>query len=78
MTMSLLPFAYSTLSEKRPIDSVAVLKTAVVTYHLLIRLKRLLILQSARRPVGRGKVLYCKLAKEMVAPSCCDDSLEGR
>ena len=37
---------------------VAILNTAVVAHYLQIRLKGLLILQSARRPVGREKVLY--------------------
>ena len=39
-------------------DSVAILETAAVAYHLPIRLKGPLILQSARRPVGREKMLY--------------------
>jgi hypothetical protein len=37
------------------IDSVAILKRAIFAYYLLIRLEGLLILQSARRPVGREK-----------------------
>lgn len=44
--------------KKRLIDNVAILNTAVVAYHLLARLEGFLILQSARRPVGREKVLY--------------------
>ena len=39
-------------TKKRLIDSVAILNRAVVTYYMLIRLKGLLILQSARRLVG--------------------------
>lgn len=38
--------------------SVAILKRAVFAYYLLIRLKGLLFLQSAWRPVGCEKVLY--------------------
>ena len=45
-------------TKKCPVDSVVVLNTAVVAYYLPIGLEGLLILQSARRPVGRGKVLY--------------------
>jgi hypothetical protein len=36
----------------------AILKRAVFAYYLPIRLKGLLILQRARRPVSREKVLY--------------------
>lgn len=36
----------------------AILNTAIVAYYLLIRLKGLLTLQSARGPVDREKVLY--------------------
>ena len=39
-------------------NSVAILKTAAAAYHLPIRLKGLLVLQSARRPVGLEKMLY--------------------
>lgn len=42
-------------------DNVAILIAAVVAYHLLIRLKGLLILQSAQHLVGREKVLYGSL-----------------
>ena len=45
-------------SIKRLIDSVAILNTAAVAYYLLVRLERLLALQSAQRPVSRAKVLY--------------------
>ena len=41
-----------------PIDSVATWTTAIVTYYLPIRLEELLILQSARHPVGCEKMLY--------------------
>ena len=44
-------------TKKRPIDSVAILSTAVVAYHLPTRLEGLLVLQSPRRPVSREKVL---------------------
>ena len=44
--------------QKRLIDSIVILNTAIVAYYLPIRFTGLLILQSARRPVGREKVLY--------------------
>ena len=45
-------------TKKRLIDSVAILNTGVVAYHLPIRLEGLLVLQSARRPVSLEMVLY--------------------
>ena len=51
-------------TKKHLIDSVAILKTAAVAYYLLIRPQGLLILQSARRPVGREKVLYAVFEEE--------------
>lgn len=44
-------------TKKRPMDSVIILNAAVVAYHLPIRLGGLLVLQSVRRPIGRGKEL---------------------
>jgi hypothetical protein len=44
-------------TQKGLIDSVAIPKRAVSADYLLIRLEGLLILQSARRPVGREKAL---------------------
>ena len=44
-------------TKKRLIDSVAISKTAVAAYYLPIRLKGLLILQSARGLVGCENML---------------------
>ena len=49
-------------TKKCLIDSVAILDTALVVCYLPIRLKGLLILQSARRLVGREKVLPRRLS----------------
>ena len=45
-------------TKKHLIDSVAISNTAVLAYHLPTILESLLILQNARRPAGREKVLY--------------------
>ena len=45
-------------TKKRQRYSVVILNTVIGAYYLLTRLKGLLILQSARRPVGCEKVLY--------------------
>ena len=45
-------------TKKSLIDSEAILNTAIVSYYFPIRLKGLLVLQSACGPVSREKVLY--------------------
>ena len=54
-------------------DSVAILKVAAVAYYLLIRLEGLLYLQSARRPVGRERVLAVLMTSTTPGLSCFDD-----